>query len=82
MNSKNYYCKKILELSQQNIDDLRQAIAGEVNAGKEVVLSQADALKQLQDSNTILTTENATLNDQLSKIQTVVSDNITTPSNS
>jgi len=73
---------KFPELTQDNITELRQSIAGEVNADKEAVLSQIDALKQLQDSNNSLQVENANLKDQLSKIQIVVKDNITTPSNS
>ena len=64
--------EKIPGLSQQNLDDLRQSIAGEVNAGKAAVLSKDDAIKQLQDANTGLQTENATLKDQLSKVQSLV----------
>lgn len=64
--------EKIPGLSQQNIDDLRQAIAGEVNSGKEAILSQTDALKQLQDSNITLQAENASLKEQLSKVQAAV----------
>ena len=70
--------QKIPGLSQQNIDDLRQAIAGEFNKGKEAVLSQVDALKQLQDSNTSLQAENSNLKDQLSKVQAAVTINTTT----
>ena len=65
--------KKFPELTQEDIDNLRQSIAGEVNADKEAVISNSDLLKQLQDTNTILTTENASLKDQLSKVQSVVS---------
>lgn len=68
----NLLLQKILGLSQQNIDDLRQSIAGKVNAGKAAVLSKDDAIKQLQDTNTSLQTENATLKDQLSKVQSLV----------
>lgn len=64
--------QKIPGLSQENLDSLRQAIAGEVNTGKEVVLSQTDALKQLQDTNIQLQAENANIKDQLSKVQSVV----------
>ncbi len=64
--------QKIPGLSQQNIDDLRQAIAGEINAGKAAVLSKDDAIKQLQDTNISLQTENSTLKDQLSKVQSLV----------
>ena len=63
---------KFPELNQSDIDNLRQSIAGEVNVDKEAVVSNSDLLKQLQDSNTQLTTENATLKDQLSKVQSLV----------
>ena len=60
------------ELAQDDIDNLRQAIAGEANQGKAVVLDNSTIIKQLQDSNTQLTTENASLKDQLSKVQATV----------
>ena len=63
---------KFPELTQDDVAELRQSIAGEINAGKEVVLSQVDALKQLQDANIQLQTENASLKDQLSKVQAAV----------
>ena len=63
---------KFPELTQTDIDNLRQSIAGEVNADKEAVVSNSDLLKQLQDSNTSLQAENASLKDQLSKVQSVV----------
>ena len=63
---------KFPELSQTDIDNLRQSIAGEVNTDKEAVVSNSDLLKQLQDSNTSLQVENASLKDQLSKVQSVV----------
>lgn len=63
---------KFPELTQDDIAELRQSIAGEVNAGKEVVLSQVDVLKQLQDSNTQLQAENASLENQLSQVQAAV----------
>ncbi len=68
----NLLLQKIPGLSQQNIDDLRQSIAGKVNAGKAAVLSKDDAIKQLQDTNTSLQIENATLKDQLSKVQSLI----------
>jgi predicted metal-dependent phosphoesterase TrpH len=70
----NLLLQKIPGLSQQNLDDLRQAIAGEVNAGKAAVLSQSDVIKQLQDTNTSLQTENESLKNQLNKIQAAVSN--------
>jgi hypothetical protein len=64
--------KKFPELSQEDIDNLRQSIAGEINAGKEAVISNSDLIKQLQDSNTSLQNENVSLKDQLSKVQALV----------
>lgn len=65
--------QRIPGLSQQNLDDLRQAIAGEVNATKAAVLTKDDALKQLQDTNIQMATENSSLKEQLSKVQAAVS---------
>ena len=70
------------ELSTADIDSLRLAIGGEINQGKEVVLNNSEIIKQLQESNTILITENVSLKDQLSKVQSVVAVNTIMPSNS
>lgn len=67
-----YLLVKFPELNQDDIDNLRQSIAGEVNADKEAVVSNSDLLKQLQDSNTQLQAENASLKSQLSQVQSVV----------
>ncbi|OOM69661.1 hypothetical protein [Clostridium sp. BL-8] len=66
--------QRIPGLSQENIDDLRQAIAGQVNAGKQVILTKEDAIKQLQESNTTLQTENSSLKEQLNKVQALVGE--------
>lgn len=63
--------KKFPELSQEDIDDLRQAIGGAVNAGKEAVLDNSTIIKELQESNAKLQTENTGLKDQLSKFQSL-----------
>lgn len=65
--------KKFPELSQKDIDDLRQSIGGAVNAGKEAVLDNSTIIKELQESNATLKTENASLKDQLSQIQSTFS---------
>ncbi|EKQ56252.1 MULTISPECIES: hypothetical protein [unclassified Clostridium] len=67
--------KKFPELSQKDIDDLRQAIGGAVNAGKEAVLDNSDLLKQLQDVNTQLQAENVSLKNQLSQVQLLIGNN-------
>jgi hypothetical protein len=66
---------KFPELTQNDVTELRQAVAGEINQGKEVVLNQVDALKKLQDNNTKLAAENESLKDQLSKVQALVAAN-------
>ncbi len=66
---------KFPELTQNDITELRQSIAGEINADKEAVVSNFDLLKQLQDSNTQLQAENTSLKDQLSKVQALVTNN-------
>ncbi|AQS10553.1 hypothetical protein CLOBY_26980 [Clostridium saccharobutylicum] len=63
---------KFPELSQSDVAELRQAIAGEVNVDKAEVLSQVDALKQLQDENTKLKADNLVLNTKISQIQSTV----------
>ncbi|OCA99377.1 hypothetical protein [Clostridium beijerinckii] len=70
--------KKFPELSQKDIDDLRQAIAGTVNTGKEAVLDNSTIIKQLQESNAKLQTENASLKDQLNKFQSLAAATINT----
>lgn len=64
--------KKFPELSQKDIDDLRQAIGGAVNAGKEAVLDNSTIIKQLQEGNAQLQAENAELKNKISQIQTTV----------
>ncbi|MFL0167634.1 hypothetical protein [Candidatus Clostridium helianthi] len=70
--------KKFPELSQKDIDDLRQAIGGAVNAGKEAVLDNSTIIKELQESNAKLQAENASLKDQLSKFQSLAAATVNT----
>ena len=63
---------KFPELSEEDIAEIRQSIAGEVNAGKEAVLDNSNLIKQLQEDNTNLKTELATLTEQLNKVQALV----------
>ncbi|NRT90077.1 hypothetical protein [Clostridium beijerinckii] len=60
------------ELSQDDVAEIRQAIAGEINQGKAAVVDNSTLLKQLQDYNTNLKAELAALTDQLSKVQALV----------
>ncbi|MFT8352853.1 hypothetical protein [Clostridium saccharoperbutylacetonicum] len=59
---------KFPELTQSDVTELRQAVAGEVNVSKGAVLSEIDALKQLQDSNLKLVGENTELRNKLATI--------------
>lgn len=63
---------KIPYLTQENLNDLRQAIAGEVNKGKQVIITD-DTLKQsnveLQNINTQLTDTNTTLTKTVAQLQ-------------
>ncbi|WP_459482137.1 hypothetical protein [Clostridium saccharoperbutylacetonicum] len=59
---------KFPELTQGDVIELRQAVAGEINSDKEAVLSQVDALKQQQDTISKLTAENADLKNKLANI--------------
>ena len=63
---------KFPELSQEDVEELRQSVAGEVNAGKEAVIDNSTLIKQLQDDNTNLKAELATLTEQLNKVQALV----------
>ena len=63
---------KFPELSEEDVAELRQSVAGEVNAGKEAVIDNSTLIKQLQDDNTNLKAELATLTEQLNKVQALV----------
>jgi hypothetical protein len=63
---------KFPELSESDVVELRQAIAGEINSGKEAVISEVDALKQLQEENTQLKSENTDLKNKMYRIQSAV----------
>ena len=63
---------KFPELTQSDVDNLRQSVAGEMNQGKAAVLDNSTILQQLQSTNTNLVAENANLNDQLSKLKSLV----------
>lgn len=73
-----YLLAKFPELTEDDVTTLRQSIAGTVNAGKEAVVSNSDLLKQLQDSKSELLAENASLKEQLSKVQAAVTVTVQT----
>ncbi|AGX43264.1 hypothetical protein [Clostridium saccharobutylicum] len=64
---------KFPELTEEDVMYFRQAVAGAVNKDKEALISNSDLLKQLQDTNANLLTENAELKNKISQIQTTVS---------
>jgi hypothetical protein len=63
---------KFPELTTQDVAELRQAIAGEVNSGKEAVISEVDTLKQIQEENNQLKAENTDLKNKMYRIQSAV----------
>ncbi|MDR3593561.1 hypothetical protein [Clostridium sp.] len=67
--------KKFPELSQEDIDNLRQSVAGSVNAGKAAVVDNSTLLQQLQASKTQLEAENAQLKNTIAQIQSTANLN-------
>ncbi len=63
---------KFPELSQDDVAEIRQAIAGEINQGKAVVIDNSELIKQLQDDNTNLKAELAALTEQFNKVQALM----------
>lgn len=74
----NLLLTKFPELSTDDIAEIRQAIAGEVNQTKAAVVDNSTLLKQLQEDNTNLKAELAALTEQLSKVQALVVTPVTT----
>ncbi|OVE67930.1 hypothetical protein CCS79_13315 [Clostridium diolis] len=63
---------KFPELSQSDVTEIRQAIAGEINQGKAVVVDNSTLLKQLQNDNDNLKAELAALTEQFNRVQTLL----------
>jgi uncharacterized protein YdiU (UPF0061 family) len=63
-----YLLDKFPELTQSDIDSIRQSIAGEINQGKEEVVSSSTLLQQLQSTNVELTNTNSQLQSNLKDI--------------
>lgn len=66
---------KFPELSQSDVAELRQAIAGEVNQGKAAVIDNSTLLQQLQAENTDLKQQILNLNTQLQNIEAALKIN-------
>lgn len=63
---------KFPELTQRDVQELRQSIAGEINSGKDAVLSQSEVLRQLQESNAKLQAENIELKNKFNSISSFI----------
>ncbi|WP_238860850.1 hypothetical protein [Clostridium sp. YIM B02569] len=63
---------KFPELSQNDVAEIRQAIAGEINQGKSAVVDNSTLLKQLQDDNASLKAELEALTEQFNKVQALM----------
>ncbi|WP_143314987.1 hypothetical protein [Clostridium sp. HBUAS56017] len=66
---------KFPELTQEDVKNLRQSIAGEVNQSKDAVLDNSTLLKKLQEDNEKLKGENAELNNKIAQMQNIVTVN-------
>lgn len=74
----NLLLTKFPSLTKEDLENLRQAIAGEVNKGKEAITDTSN----LESINTQLQQENADLKAKLSTIQSAIGSVQATPSNS
>ncbi|WP_238915112.1 hypothetical protein [Clostridium sp. YIM B02555] len=64
--------KKFPELSQEDVDNLRQAIAGEINQGKEEVIKNSEIIKQLTEENSNLKAQNENLLSELNNVKSAL----------
>lgn len=64
--------KKFPELSQEDVDNLRQAIAGEINQGKEEVINNSEIIKQLTEENSNLKAQNESLLSELNNVNSAI----------
>ena len=56
------------ELTQNDIDSIRQSIAGEVNKDKQAVIDNSQIIIQLQQENITLKAENTTLTTNINNL--------------
>lgn len=61
--------KKYPELSSKEIEELRQTVAGEINAGKTPAVSNDAVITALKKESEDLKSENAVLKGQLAQVQ-------------
>lgn len=64
--------KKFPELSQEDVDNLRQAIAGEINQGKDEIINNSEIIKQLTEENSNLKAQNENLLSELNNVKSAL----------
>jgi phage terminase Nu1 subunit (DNA packaging protein) len=64
--------KKFPELSQEDVDNLRQAIAGEINQGKDEIINNSEIIKQLTEENSNLKAQNENLLSELNNVKSSI----------
>ncbi|AXH51955.1 hypothetical protein QYB64_001043 [Clostridium perfringens] len=66
------FLKEHPEVSKEDVEYFRQAVAGEVNQGKQAVLENSEILKKLQEENQELKSKNIDLESKLAAISNYV----------
>ena len=64
--------KRFPELSENDVADLRQAVAGEINQGKQSVLDNSEILRKLQSENEELKARNSDLENKIAAISSYI----------
>mgnify|MGYP001565186153 CR=1 FL=1 len=60
------------ELSKEDVEYFRQAVAGEINQGKQSVLDNSEILKKLQTENEELKAKNSDLENKIAAISSYI----------
>lgn len=66
------FLKEHPEVSKEDVEYFRQAVAGEMNQGKQAVLENSEILKKLQEENQELKSKNIDLESKLAAISNYV----------
>ena len=66
------FLAKYPEISKDDLIELRQSIAGEINQGKQAVLDNSEILRKLQNENEQLKAKNSDLENKLNAISNYV----------
>lgn len=66
------FLKEHPEVSKEDIEYFRQAVAGEVNKGKESVLNNSEILRKLQAGNEELKSKNLALENKIDNISKLI----------